>query len=163
MRVLGVDPGSLHTGYGVIEEISGNFHIIASGCIDNNSKDPFTTRYNNIFSELSKIIQQTNPDVIALENVIYCNNTAIAIKLGEARGIAILTAGQFNLPIAQYAPKKIKQAAVGFGGASKIQVQNMIKQLLNMDTLPQPDTADALAAAICHLNYIKTELKKVSL
>ena len=152
MKVLGIDPGSLHTGYGVIEKDGQKLNLIESGCIDNSAKDNYTERYNHIYTGLTKIIQKTQPDVVALENVIYCNNSRVAIKLGEARGVAILAAAQSGIPIAEYAPKRIKQAAVGNGNASKVQVQNMIRHLLQMNELPPPDTADALAAAICHIN-----------
>lgn len=153
MRVLGIDPGSLNTGYGVIEGNGTNLKLIASGCISNKSKDNPSERYNKIYTELKKVIQKTNPEIAALENVIYCNNTRIAIKLGEARGIAILAASEMCVPIAEYAPKKVKQAVVGSGAASKIQVQHMVQHLLGLNKLPQPDTADALAVAICHINH----------
>lgn len=153
MRVLGIDPGSLNTGYSVIESNGIHLNPIAFGCISNKTKDEFSKRYNKIYTELKKIIQKTNPQIAALENVIYCNNSRVAIKLGEARGIAILAAASMGIPIAEYAPKKIKQAVVGFGSASKIQVQKMVKQLLGLTELPQPDTADAIAVAICHINH----------
>lgn len=155
MRVLGIDPGSLHTGYGVIEDTGGELKIIAAGCVTNSVKDKFEKRYTKIFSELNRIIRETNPEIAALENVIYCNNTKVAIKLGEARGIAILAVSNNGLPIKEYSPKKIKQSAVGNGNASKEQVQGMIKHLLNLDNIPSPDTADALAAALCHINNKK--------
>lgn len=153
MRVLGIDPGSLHTGYGIVEENSTILKLISAGCITNKSKVSLSKRYNKIYSELIKVINQTKPEIVSLENVIYCNNTRIAIKLGEARGVAILAAENSGVPIAEYAPKKIKQAVVGHGSASKIQVQKMVKQLLNLNKLPESDTADALAAAICHINH----------
>lgn len=155
MRVLGIDPGSLHTGYGVVEENGNGLNLLAAGCITNSPRTPFDKRYNKIFSELKEVIRGTRPDVAALENVIYCNNTKVAIKLGEARGIAILAAAQSGLPVKEYSPKKIKQAAVGNGNASKEQVQGMIKRLLKLEKEPPPDTADAIAAAICELNQIK--------
>lgn len=159
MRVLGIDPGSLNTGYGVIEGNGTNLNLIISGCITNKSKDNPGKRYNKIYSELKEILKKTRPEIVALENVIFCNNTRIAIKLGEARGIAILTAAESCIPVAEYAPKKIKQAVVGSGSASKIQVQGMVKQLLGLNKLPQPDTADALAVAICHINHDKSNIK----
>ena len=152
MQVLGIDPGSLNTGYGVIESNGTNLKLIACGCITNKSKDKLSERYNKIYAELKKVIKKTNPEIAALENVIYCNNTRIAIKLGEARGVAILAVAESDILIAEYAPKKIKQSVVGHGGASKVQVQAMVKQLLNLKELPQPDTADALAVAICYIN-----------
>lgn len=157
MRVLGIDPGSLHTGYGVIEENGHDLQLIAAGCITNKNKDSSDKRYNRIFSELQNVIKNTSPEIASLENVIYCNNTQIAIKLGEARGIAILAAAKAGIPIREYSPKKIKQAVVGNGNASKEQVQGMIQKILRLKETPFPDTADALAAAICHLNNAKFE------
>jgi crossover junction endodeoxyribonuclease RuvC len=157
MRVLGIDPGSLHTGYGVIEENGNDLKLIAAGCITNKTKDRFDLRYNHIFSELQIVINDTHPTIAALENVIYCNNTQVAIKLGEARGVAILAAAKAGVPIREYSPKKIKQAVVGNGNASKEQVQGMIQKILRLNEVPFPDTADALAAAICHLNNAKLE------
>lgn len=152
MRVLGIDPGSLNTGYGVIEDNGNGFRLISAGCITNTTRDKIDKRFNKIYSELKEIIQKTRPEVTALENVIYCNNTRIAIKLGEARGVAILTAAEAGVPITEYAPKKIKQAVVGRGSASKQQVQGMVTHLLGLKEIPPPDVADALAVAICHLN-----------
>jgi crossover junction endodeoxyribonuclease RuvC len=162
MRVLGIDPGSLHTGYGIVDLNCNEFLLIAAGCITNKVKDPFSIRYNRIFNELQKVISDTKPEVAALENVIYCNNTQVAIKLGEARGVAILALAKSNIPIKEYSPKKIKQAVVGNGNASKEQVQGMVQKLLKLNDVPYPDTADAIAAAICHLNNAKLEKLYIS-
>ena len=159
MRVLGIDPGSLKTGYGIVDKTANEIKLVACGCIINKTKDPFDRRYYKIFSELKKIIYELKPDIAALENVIYCNNSKVAIKLGESRGIAILSAAESNIPIAEYSPKSIKQATVGNGNASKYQIQTMIKQIFNLATVPQPDTADALAVAICHINNKMYNLK----
>lgn len=155
MKVLGIDPGLLNTGYGVVEDNGNGIKLITAGCITNKSKDKIDKRFSKIYNGLKNIIREANPEVVALENVIFCNNTKIAIKLGEARGVAILTAVESGIPIAEYAPKKIKQAVVGRGNASKQQVQGMVKQLLGLKELPSPDVADALAVAICHLNQEK--------
>lgn len=152
MRVLGIDPGSLNTGYGVIEDNGNGFRLISAGCITNTTRDKIDKRFNKIYSGLKGIIQETHPEIVSLENVIYCNNTKIAIKLGEARGVAMLTAAEAGIPITEYAPKKIKQAVVGHGSASKQQVQGMVTHLLGLKEIPPPDVADALAVAICHLN-----------
>lgn len=163
MRVLGIDPGSLHTGYGVVEGNRSSYKLVACGRIDNKNNDKSTTRYSNIYSQIREIVRRTQPELITLENVIYCNNTKIAIKLGEARGIAILAASEANLPIAEYSPKRIKQAVVGNGNASKQQVQGMIQQLLGLNEPPSTDAADALAAAICHINSCHGETKTLRL
>lgn len=152
MRVLGIDPGSLNTGYGVIEGNRNGYKLVSAGCITNKSSDKIDKRFSRIHSVLRDVIRNTQPEIAAFENVIFCNNTRIAIKLGEARGAAILTAVEAGIPITEYAPKKIKQAVVGRGSASKEQVQGMVKRLLGLREIPPPDTADALAVAICHLN-----------
>lgn len=154
MRILGIDPGSLNTGYGVVEDNGSRINLITAGCITNTSRDKIDKRFSRIYNGLKKIIRETNPDIVALENVIFCNNTKIAIKLGEARGVAILTAVEAGIPITEYAPKRIKQAVVGRGSASKQQVQGMVKHLLGLENPPPPDVADALAVAICHLNRL---------
>jgi len=159
MRILGIDPGSLNTGYGVVESDGSGLKVIASGCIKNKGKDKLGERYYQIYSGLKDIIKKINPKTVSFEKIIYCNNTTIAIKLGEARGAAIVAAAEQHIPIAEYAPKKIKQAVTGYGGASKIQVQNMVMRLLNLNALPQSDTADALAAAICHIQNVRLEEK----
>lgn len=152
MKILGIDPGSLNTGYGVINFSNHNFELITAGRITNNSSHCLTERFNRIYSKITEIIAETQPEVMAIENVIYCNNTKIAIKLGEARGVAILAASQSNIPIAEYSPKRIKQAVVGNGNASKQQVQGMITHILGISSTLSPDAADALAAAICYIN-----------
>lgn len=162
MRVLGIDPGSLNTGYGVVDGDRKGIRLITAGCITNASRDRIEKRFNKIHAELKIIIQETHPEITALENVIFCNNSKIAIKLGEARGVAILTSVEFGIPITEYSPKKIKQAVVGNGNASKQQVQGMIKHLLQLNDTPPPDAADALAIAICHLNQMdRTQLLKI--
>lgn len=152
MRVLGIDPGSLNTGYGVVDDSGNKIRLITSGCITNTNRDKIEKRFNKIYSVLKNVIHETHPEITALENVIFCNNTKIAIKLGEARGVAILTSVESGIPITEYSPKKIKQAVVGNGNASKQQVQGMVKHLLDLNETPPPDVADALAVAICHLN-----------
>lgn len=157
MRVLGIDPGSLNTGYGVIESNGTNLTLITAGCIKNKTKDSIDKRYNRIFSELETIIRETHPETAALENVIFCNSTSIAIKLGEARGVAVLSIAHAGIPIAEYAPKSIKQAVVGNGNASKQQVQGMIQRLFSLEKTPPPDVADAIAVAICHIHNQTTQ------
>lgn len=160
MRILGIDPGSLNTGYGVIEDNGNGIRLILAGCVTNTTRDKIDKRFSKIYSELKEIIQKTQPEIVALENVIYCNNTKIAIKLGEARGVAILTAVEAGIPVTEYAPKKIKQAVVGHGSASKQQVQGMVRHLLGLKDTPPPDVADALAVAICHLNQANDHFNK---
>jgi len=162
MRVLGIDPGSLHTGYGVVEGNRSCYKLIACGQINNKNNDKSTTRYSKIYTSLREIIKKTQPEIITLENVIYCNNSKIAIKLGEARGVAILAASEAQIPIAEYSPKRIKQAVVGNGNASKQQVQGMIQHLLSLNEPPSTDAADALAAAICHINSCHEDTKMSS-
>jgi len=160
MRILGIDPGSLHTGFGVVEKNVNTLKVVDCGCITSLSKDNFEKRYSKIFAKLQQVILETKPDAVVLENVIFCNNSKVAIKLGEARGVSIVAAVLLGLPIKEFSPKKIKQAVVGNGNASKEQVQNMVQRILKLPELPQADTADALAAAICCIHEADNPLSQ---
>lgn len=156
MRILGVDPGTLKTGFGVIEFDRGKFIPLEFGCITNSSKTPLAQRFSKIFRRLCEVIESAKPDCAAIETLFYCKNPMSAIKLGEARGVAILAAAEKGLSIYEYAPRRIKQAVVGFGSAHKSQVSKMVTSLLGLKEIKGPeDITDALAVAICHANYIK--------
>ena len=154
MRVLGIDCGSQHTGYGVVElDTVGKLHCIAVGAIHNKSASPMAERLNKIFNGLQQVIEKERPDEVAIEDVFYAVNVKSALKLGHVRGVAMLAASSAGLFVAEYAPLSIKSAVVGYGRAEKQQVQHMITLLLNLDAPPEsPDAADALAIAICHLH-----------
>ncbi len=154
MRVLGIDCGSQHTGYGVVElDRSGKLHCIAVGAIHNTTSTPIADRLNKIFQGLQAVIERDQPEEVAIEDVFFAVNVKSALKLGHVRGVAMLAASSAGLSVAEYAPLSIKSAVVGYGRADKLQVQHMITRLLSLDAPPDsPDAADALAIAICHLH-----------
>ena len=151
MIILGIDPGSLVTGYGVIEASSGRLAWVASGEIQNNGRTPMPLRLKKIFETLGGIIDSYHPDEFAIETAFYGKNAQSALKLGHARGAAMLAAVIRELPTHEYSPREVKKAVTGNGSASKEQVQYMVKSLLNLKASPRfYDTTDALAVAICH-------------
>lgn len=154
MNILGIDPGSVITGFGIIRQEGNQQHYVASGYIKTGNK-PWPQRLLHIYQDLTTVIQQYLPKQVAIEQVFVNKNVASALKLGHARGAAMLAVVNLGLEIAEYSPRKVKQAVVGNGGAEKLQVQHMVKILLRLATLPQADAADALAIAICHANIIR--------
>ncbi len=149
-RILGLDPGSLRTGFGVIDCDSGSMRIVAQGCIAT-SGGPLADRLRTIHSRVAELIAQHRPQQIAIERVFLAKNADSALKLGQARGAA-LAAVPATLDVHEYAPRAIKLAVVGVGGAEKAQVAHMVRQLLRVEARLTPDAADALAVAICHAN-----------
>jgi len=149
-RILGLDPGSLRTGFGIIDCESGHLRIVAQGCIAT-SGGPLADRLRIIHARVAELIAQHSPQEIAVERVFMSKNADSALKLGQARGAA-LAAVPLSLTVHEYAPRAIKLAVVGVGGAEKIQVAHMVKQLLRVDMRLAADAADALAVAICHAN-----------
>lgn len=148
MIILGIDPGSRVTGYGVVKYQSGKPSYLGSGCIRVNGE--LDKRLNQIFCGVSAIIEEFSPATFAIEQVFMAKNPDSALKLGQARGAAIVAATQAELPVSEYSARQIKQAVVGRGSAEKSQVQHMVTQLLELSATPQSDAADALAVAICH-------------
>ena len=151
--ILGIDPGSRFTGYGVIKQQGRTFTYLGSGCIKALSQgEDLGSRLQTIFAGVSEIILQFKPDMFAIEQVFMAKNPDSALKLGQARGAAIVAATNSELVIAEYSARQIKQAVVGTGGADKSQVQHMVKTILKLPGTPQADAADALAVALCHAN-----------
>ncbi|WP_317929127.1 crossover junction endodeoxyribonuclease RuvC [Halioxenophilus sp. WMMB6] len=148
--ILGVDPGSLKTGFGVIDSLGGRVAYVASGVIRLPANDSLPARLKTIFEALSEIIAEYQPAEMAIEQVFMAKNAGSALKLGQARGAAIVAAGFHDLPVAEYEARKVKQSVVGTGAADKHQVQHMVKHLLKLNKTPQEDAADALAIALCH-------------
>jgi len=148
-RILGIDPGSRFTGYGLIDSDGQHARYVGSGCVKVGG-DSLPQKLGRIFSELSILIDEFQPQQFAIESVFMHRNADSALKLGQARGAAICAAVTCALPVTEYAPREIKQAVVGKGGADKLQVQHMVKVLLNLTETPQADAADALAIALCH-------------
>lgn len=147
--ILGIDPGSRLTGYGVIRQHGNKFEYIASGCIRMTLTE-MPDRLKQIFDGVSQIIQQTQPTVFAIEQVFMARNPDSALKLGQARGAAIVAAKYAGLDVYEYSARQVKQSVVGTGAAAKEQVQHMVKSLLKLPANPQADAADALAVALCH-------------
>jgi len=158
MRVLGIDCGGEFTGYGVVEQDDrGELRHICCGAIHLNPKNPLPDRLQQIFTELRDVIAAHTPDCCAIEDVFYAVNAKSALKLGQVRGVAMLSAASCGLEIAEYAPLSIKSAVVGYGKADKGQVQQMVTRLLRLPQAPHPqDASDALAIAICHLHTAAT-------
>ncbi|HEY6193317.1 MAG TPA: crossover junction endodeoxyribonuclease RuvC [Bacteroidota bacterium] len=153
MIVLGVDPGTLATGYGLIEDRNGSMNVLASGCIKNDGRASMPLRLKRIFDILSEVIETHHPDEFAIETAFYGKNAQSALKLGHARGVAMLAAVSREIPTQEYSPREVKRAIVGNGTASKEQVQYMVTVLLNLKKSPlQHDITDALAVAMCHLH-----------
>ncbi|ALG67156.1 crossover junction endodeoxyribonuclease RuvC [Beggiatoa leptomitoformis] len=150
-RILGIDPGSRVTGFGIIEARQQKAVFITCGCIRTHTAE-MPERLHEIYTGLQTLIGEYQPTVLAIEQVFVSRNVSSALKLGQARGVAIVAAVVQGLAVFEYAPTQIKQAVVGQGHAQKEQVQQMVKILLCLSAIPQADAADALAVAICHLH-----------
>jgi crossover junction endodeoxyribonuclease RuvC len=154
VRIFGIDPGSVRTGYGCVESDGTRHHLVLCGAIVSSARLPFPDRLLKIHEELRRLIAECRPDGVAVESLFHAVNARSALQLGHARGVALLTASQAGVPIAEYAPAEIKRAVVGYGRAEKPQVAQMIRLLLGLAEAPQPlDVSDALAVAICHLHH----------
>ena len=150
-RILGIDPGSRLTGFGVLDCEQDRSTYVASGAI-NTIEGAFNDRLRLIFQSITEIVAEYRPHVVAIESVFVHKNAGSALKLGHARSAAICATFEFDLDVFEYAPREIKQAVVGTGSATKEQVQHMVRSLLELDGDPSPDAADALATALCHAN-----------
>jgi crossover junction endodeoxyribonuclease RuvC len=155
-RILGVDPGSRITGFGIIDVRGASIRHVAHGAI-RTADGAFPQRLRCIFNELSAVLEEYRPDAVAIEQVFVNRNVDSALKLGQARGAAICAAAVRELPIAEYTPTQVKQAVVGTGAAGKEQVQFMVRALLKIAQALQPDAADALAVALCHNQHSPLE------
>jgi crossover junction endodeoxyribonuclease RuvC len=158
MRALGIDCGTECTGYGVVEiDARDELRCISYGGITFVRHAQMAEKLRTIFERLTRVIEEHRPDQVAIEDVFYAVNVKSALKLGQARGVAILAAASKGLPVSEFAPLSIKSAVVGYGKAEKQQVQLMVARLLRLEEIPQPtDAADALAIAICHLHTAAT-------
>lgn len=157
-RILGIDPGSRVTGFGIIDSDGRHSIHRVSGCIRTESKD-FNSRLGEIFQGLSELIAQERPQEVAVEQVFVAANPSSALKLGHARGAAVTAAVAAGLPVYEYSPREVKQALVGTGAADKEQVQHMVRLLLNIDRKLALDQSDALGVALCHAHSHATLLK----
>jgi crossover junction endodeoxyribonuclease RuvC len=154
MRILGIDPGSRITGYGVIQAQSTQLALLACGTIRTGAETDFSKRLLVIFTDLCEVIQAHKPDVAAVEEIFLNRNPSSTLKLGHARGVAMIAALQSGIEVFDYTALRVKQAVAGYGKAEKSQVQYMVRTLLGLNAAPSSDAADALAVAICHAHHL---------
>jgi len=160
MRILGIDPGTLHLGYGVIDEADGTMSMVACGVLSVSPKTSVELRLFSLYTKLSEIVACYQPDEVAIEEPFVAMNARTALAVGRAQTVAMLVATSQKLPIFRYLPAQVKQQVTAYGGSGKEQVQEMVKILLGLAEYPQPsDAADALAIAICHVH--KRQLAKL--
>jgi crossover junction endodeoxyribonuclease RuvC len=157
MLVIGIDPGTASTGYGLIRQLSnGQLDLVDYGLISTAAGQPLPTRLLNLYSSLMDVLKDHEPDSAAVEKLFFQRNVSTALMVGQARGVAMLSLAMANVSVDEYTPSEIKLAVSGYGNAGKQQMQAMVKALLAMDHLPKPDdAADALAVAICHCHSHK--------
>ncbi|MBW7888514.1 MAG: crossover junction endodeoxyribonuclease RuvC [Bacteroidetes bacterium] len=161
MIIIGVDPGTLISGYGIIERKNTSFAVLDVGIIKNSSAESMPLRLRKIYSSLSAVIETFHPDEFAIETAFYHKNAQSALKIGQARGVSILAGVNFEVPITEYSPREVKKAVTGNGAASKEQVQYMIMSMLNILSKPKHfDSTDALAVAMCHAFKISVPRSK---
>ena len=160
MRILGIDPGYAITGYSIIDYEGNKFKLIDSGAITTNAGISFPLRLTKIFDDLNLIIDEFKPDAISVEELFFNNNAKTAINVAQARGVVLIVGCKRSIPTFEYTPLQIKQAVTGYGRADKMQVQRMVKAILNVEKLPKlDDTTDSMAAAICHAHSSKFSQK----
>ncbi len=159
MRVLGIDPGTAITGYAVVEEDKGGaLSLVTLGVIRTLAHTPLPSRLQSIYDALREIVSTHQPEASAVEQLFFSKNARTAMSVGHARGVTLLALANAGLPISEYTPMQIKQAVTGYGGAGKKQIQEMVRMLLHLSTLPEPDdAADAAAVAICYLHRSKMD------
>ena len=160
MRILGIDPGFAITGYSIIDYQGNKFKLIDSGAVTTKAGESFPLRLTKIYDDLSSIINEYKPDAISVEELFFNNNAKTAINVAQARGVVLVVGCKNNIPTFEYTPLQIKQAVAGYGRADKIQVQKMVKTILNVEKLPKlDDTTDSMAAAICHAHSARFSQK----
>ena len=153
MLVLGIDPGTAITGYGLVHEQDDGLSLVECGVVTTPSSQPLPERLQTIYRGLSDVVRRFQPEEAAVEELFFSRNVRTALSVGQARGVALLALVDAGLPIYEYKPLEIKQAVAGYGGADKQQVQEMVRMLLNLERVPQPDdAADAVAVAVCHIH-----------
>lgn len=154
MRILGLDPGTATTGYGIIDAADGHLRVVAYGVVSTAAGEPAPERLLSIFRQLNALLAEHKPDTAGVEQVFFGRNITTAIAVGQARGVLLLALAEAGVPVSEYSPPKVKEAVTGYGKAEKSQVQLMVRHLLDLAETPQPDdAADALAVAITHAQY----------
>lgn len=158
MRILGIDPGTATTGFGVIDVTAGKLSCVDAGVITTPSTTPMPERLVTIHDELGELIDEFKPELVGVELLYFATNVTTAITVGQARGVVLLAAAEHKLPVVEFTPLQVKQAVTGYGKAAKPQIQEMVKTLLGLKTIPEPDdAADALAIAIAAAHSYKPE------
>lgn len=161
MRIFGIDPGSNRTGYGCLETDGSHHRVIAVGAITTATLAPFPDKLLEIHTGLAAMLGECRPDCVAIENLFHAANARSALRLGHARGVAMLAAVEAGVPVVEYTPAEIKRAVVGYGRAEKHQIQQMVKLILGLAAAPAPhDAADALAVAICHAHSLNAPARR---
>ncbi len=151
MKILGIDPGTATTGFGLIEKSGAKLNKLDAGVISTPKTEPMHDRLKMLYDDLTELVKQYQPDRMAVEKLFFTNNITTAMSVSQARGIVLLVAAEHNIELAEYTPLQVKMSVAGYGQAEKKQVQEMVKKILKLNTIPKPDdAADALAIAICH-------------
>jgi len=151
--VLGIDPGTAITGYGLVREDDEGLALVEYGVINTPADQPLPQRLQTIYPGLTAIIGEHQPDQVAVEELFFSRNVRTALSVGQARGVVLLAAAEADLPLHEYKPLEVKQTVAGYGGADKRQVQEMVRLLLHLEQVPEPDdAADAVAVAVCHIH-----------
>ncbi|MBM3136236.1 MAG: crossover junction endodeoxyribonuclease RuvC [Chloroflexi bacterium] len=159
--VLGIDPGTAITGYGLVRGEGEALVLVEYGIITTPAGEPLAARLAMLYRRLLELIAQQRPDAVAVEELFFAQNTRTALAVGQARGVVLLAAANAGLPVHEYTPLQVKQSLTGYGRAKKAQVQRMVRWLLHLEQIPQPDdAADALAVAICHLRATPRNVKR---
>lgn len=155
MKIIGIDPGTATTGFGVIEKIGSKLKFVDAGVISTSAQKAMPDRLSEIHDGLNELIEHHKPQVIAVELLYFSSNVTTAISVGQARGVVLLAVGQHGVELAEYTPLQVKQAVTGYGRADKKQIQEMVKMILGLDGIPKPDdAADGLAIAITHSHQL---------
>lgn len=164
MRILGIDPGYGITGFGLIEAQAGQYRLMKCGAITTPPNTDFSWRLGVIYNDMTQLLQVAAPDAVAIEELFFGQNVTTGIKVAQARGVILLAIQQSGVPVYEYKPMQVKQAVVGYGNATKHQVQDMTKRLLKLPEVPKPDdAADAVAIALCHARSATSLLARAGL
>lgn len=156
MRILGIDPGFAITGYSIIDYTGNKFELVDSGAVTTKAGVSFPLRLTKIYNDLNDVISQYNPDAISVEELFFNQNVKTAINVAQARGVVLIIGCKNNIPTFEYTPLQVKQAVTGYGRADKVQVQKMVKSILNVQEIPKlDDITDSMAVAICHAHSAK--------
>ena len=162
MRILGIDPGYAIVGYGVLDYDRNKFSVVNYGAITTEAGKPFDSRLKEIYDDMCSLLDMAKPDCMSIERLYFTNNKTTGIDVAQARGVIMLAAAQRGIEIYEYTPLQVKQAVVGYGRAEKHQVQEMVRNILNLKEVPKPDdTADAVALAICHGHSSGSALSRI--